>query len=48
MDIGFWWESRKEATRKTQTGWESNIIMDLTELGWGGTDWIDLVKARDQ
>jgi hypothetical protein len=22
--------------------WEDNIKMDLREIGWGGTDWIDL------
>jgi hypothetical protein len=21
--------------------------MDLTEVGWGGTDWIDLAQDRD-
>jgi hypothetical protein len=25
-----------------------NIKMDLTEIGWGGTDWMDLAQARDQ
>jgi hypothetical protein len=27
--------------------WVDNIKMDLREIGWGGTDWIDLVQARD-
>jgi hypothetical protein len=22
--------------------------MDLREIGWGGTDWIELVQDRDQ
>jgi hypothetical protein len=22
--------------------WEDNIKMNLREIGWGGTDWIDL------
>jgi hypothetical protein len=22
--------------------------MDLPEIGWGGTDWIDLAQDRDQ
>jgi hypothetical protein len=26
---------------------EDNIKMDLTELGKGGMDWIDLAKDRD-
>jgi hypothetical protein len=28
--------------------WEDNIRMDLTEIGWGGMDWIDLAQDRDQ
>jgi hypothetical protein len=25
-----------------------NIKMDLRDIGWDGTDWIDLVQDRDQ
>jgi hypothetical protein len=25
-----------------------NIKMDLREIGWGDTDWIDLAYDRDQ
>jgi hypothetical protein len=25
-----------------------NIRIDLTEIGFGGMDWIDLVQDRDQ
>jgi hypothetical protein len=25
-----------------------NIKMDLREIGWDGTDWIDLAQDRDQ
>jgi hypothetical protein len=28
--------------------WTDNIIMDLEEKGWGGTDWIYLAQDRDQ
>jgi hypothetical protein len=28
--------------------WMDNIKMDLREMGWGGTDWIDLAQDRDQ
>jgi hypothetical protein len=28
--------------------WEDNIKIDLTEIGWGGMDWIDLAQDRDQ
>jgi hypothetical protein len=29
-------------------GWEYNIRIDLSEIGWGGMDWIDLAQDRDQ
>jgi hypothetical protein len=28
--------------------WEDNIKIYLTEIGWGGMDWIDLAQDRDQ
>jgi hypothetical protein len=28
--------------------WEDNIRMDLREIGWSGTDWIDLAQDREQ
>jgi hypothetical protein len=28
--------------------WEDNIKMDLTEIRWGGMDWIDLAQDRHQ
>jgi hypothetical protein len=28
--------------------WEDNIKMDVREIGWGGIDWIDLARDRDQ
>jgi hypothetical protein len=28
--------------------WVGNIKMDPREIGWGGTDWIDLAQDRDQ
>jgi hypothetical protein len=28
--------------------WVYNIKMDLREIGWGGMDWIDLARDRDQ
>jgi hypothetical protein len=27
--------------------WVDNINMDLTDLGWGGIEWIDLARDRD-
>jgi hypothetical protein len=49
MHTGFWWESQKERdTRKIWCRWEDNIKMNLTEIGWGGMDWIDLPQDKDQ
>jgi hypothetical protein len=28
--------------------WVDNIKMDLTKIGWGEMDWIDLAQDRDQ
>jgi hypothetical protein len=28
--------------------WKDNIKIDLTEIGWGGMDWIDLAQDKDQ
>jgi hypothetical protein len=28
--------------------WVDNIKMDLREVGWEGTDWIDLAQNKDQ
>jgi hypothetical protein len=27
--------------------WEYNIKMDLTEVEWGGVNWIDVAQDRD-
>jgi hypothetical protein len=27
--------------------WVNNIKMDVREIIWGGTDWIDLAQDRD-
>jgi hypothetical protein len=28
--------------------WEDNIKIDLQEVGWKGTDWIDMAEGRDR
>jgi hypothetical protein len=33
--------------RGPRRGWVDNIRMDIVEMGWGGVDWIDLAKDRD-
>jgi hypothetical protein len=45
MHVGFWWESqRKRSTRETRCRWEDNIIINLSEVRWGGVDWIGLAQ----
>jgi hypothetical protein len=39
---------RKRPLGRPRRRWEDNISMDLSEIGWGGVDWIDLVQDRDQ
>jgi hypothetical protein len=39
---------RKRPLGRLRRRWEDNIKMDLTEIGWGGMDWIDLTKDWDQ
>jgi hypothetical protein len=40
-------EGRRQLGRPRHK-WVDNIKMDLKEVGWGGMDWIDLAKDRDQ
>jgi hypothetical protein len=28
--------------------WVDNIKINLSEVGWGGRDWIDIAQDRDQ
>jgi hypothetical protein len=42
-----------EPGRKRELGirghkWVDNIKMDLREIGWGDTDWIDFAQDREQ
>jgi hypothetical protein len=48
-----YWILIRKPERKTPLGrprrrWVDNIKTDLTEIGWGGMDWIDLSQDRDQ
>jgi hypothetical protein len=59
-DCSIYWENRKayrvlvgkpEGKRplgRARRKWEENIKIDLTEIGCGGMDWIDLAQDRDQ
>jgi hypothetical protein len=35
----------KKPLGRTRYRWVDNIKMDLRAIGWGGTDWIDLVSG---
>jgi hypothetical protein len=39
---------RKRPLGRPRRRWVNNIKMDLTEIGWGGIDWIDLAQDRVQ
>jgi hypothetical protein len=45
MRIEFWLESQMERPRRR---WKDNIKMDLSEIGWGDMDWIDLDRDTNQ
>jgi hypothetical protein len=40
-------EGKRQLVRPRRR-WKDNIKVDLREIGWGGTDWIDLALVRDQ
>jgi hypothetical protein len=33
---------------RPRRSWVANIKMDLSEIGWGGVDWIGLAQDRDK
>jgi hypothetical protein len=39
---------KKGPLGKPRRRWVDNIKMDIGEIGWGGVDWIGLVKDRDR
>jgi uncharacterized protein YjcR len=50
MRIGHWWESQKVRDHREDLdvgGW-TILKWILREIGWDGTDWIDLAQDRDQ
>jgi hypothetical protein len=38
----------KSPLGRPRLSWEDNIKMDLTEIGCGSMDWIDLAQDRNQ
>jgi hypothetical protein len=50
MHIGYWWESQKETDHQEDQDvrWVDIIKIYLREIGWNGTEWIDLAQQRDQ
>jgi len=47
---GFFWgkAERKRPLGRPRHRWESNIMIDLQEMGSGGMDWIKLAQDRDR
>jgi hypothetical protein len=45
-ELKFW--SRKRQLVRPRHRWGDNIMMDLTEMGCEGVDWIHLGQDRDQ
>jgi hypothetical protein len=38
----------KRPVGRPRSRWEDTIKMDLSEMEWGGMDWINLSQDRDQ
>jgi hypothetical protein len=38
----------KRPVGRSRRRWEDNINMDLQEVGYEGTDWIELAQDRDR
>jgi hypothetical protein len=48
VHTGFWWGVlRENRLGRTRLRWEDKIKMVLQEVGYGGTDWINLAQDRD-
>jgi hypothetical protein len=48
--IGFWWRKPggNRPMGRPRRRWESNIKIDLQEVGCGGMDWIGPAQDRDR
>jgi hypothetical protein len=38
----------KKPVGRPKRRWADNIKIDLSEIGWGGVDWIGLAQVRDK
>ena len=38
----------KRPLERPRSRWKDNIKMDLQEVGYGGTDWIELAQDRER
>jgi hypothetical protein len=38
----------KRPLRKPKRRWENGIRMDLSEIGWGSVEWMQLAQDRDR
>ena len=47
---GFWWGNLRKRDHLEDLGLDGriNTKTDLQEVGWVGTDWIDLAEDRDR
>jgi len=47
---GFWWGDLRERDNlgRPRRRWEDNIKMDLRQVEYEGTNWIDLAQDRDR
>jgi hypothetical protein len=49
MHNGYWWESQKERPQgRPKNRWVDNIKIDLRDIGWDATDWIDLAQDKER
>jgi hypothetical protein len=50
MHVAYWWEKPegKRPLGRPRRGWNDNINISLSELGWGGKDWIVRAHYREQ
>ena len=50
MHTGLWWRDLAETDHfeDASVDWKKIFKSILKEVGWGGTDWIDLAQERER